>query len=258
MSRKDFLKITSAFLSFSALGFTQSALNSFVPPPVFWRGDSRLPYLSLTFDDCYVYSYLRQLEKLLDGHPSIKVTFFPTGTAIQNAEKQDPSFWSRMVGKGHEMGYHGYNHQYPSKLSNSEMLSDFDKWLDSAQRALGDKPTIRFARPPYGDLSLSFQNLCVKRNLVAAMWSTYWGGGPQVAHQEIENMKSGDIVLFHIDYWDIENAEYAIPLLAKNSLYAVTLSNLYFFSASHSTLWKARSREHPAQSQICLNGKRLR
>lgn len=258
MSRKDFLKIASAFLSFPALGFTQSAINTFLPPPVFWRGDSRLPYLSLTFDDCYVYSYLRQLETLLDEYSSIKVTFFPTGTAIQNAEKQDPGFWRRMVGKGHEMGYHGYDHQYPSELTNSEMLLDFDKWLDSAQRALGHKPSIRFARPPYGDLSLSFQNLCVKRHLVAAMWSTYWGGVPQVSHQEIENMKSGDIVLFHIDYWDIENAEYAIPLIAENSLYAVTLSNLYFFSASHSTLWKTSSGDDPSQLQICLNGYCLR
>lgn len=258
VSRKDFFNISSLFLALPLLGFTKRVIKTFVPPPILWHGDTHLPFISLTFDDCYIYSYLRKLEDILDQYPAIKVTFFPTGTAITNTEEQDQGFWNRILEKGHEIGYHGYNHQFPSKLSNPEMLGDFDKWMEAAANALGRKPQVRFARPPYGDLSISFQNLCIKRNLVVAMWSTYWGGNPEEAHQSIDEMRSGDIALFHIDYWDIENAQYAFPRIAEKSFHAVTLSNLYFFSTFpiHTGLTKSGSKL--PFFTICLDGKCLR
>jgi hypothetical protein len=138
------------------------------------------------------------------------------------------------------------------------MLQDYDKWLEAAKEALGRTPQVRFARPPYGDLSISFQNLCVRRNLVAAMWSAYWGGDPEEAHKNIDQMQSGDIALFHIDYWDIENAEYAFALLGEKYLHAVTLSNLHFFSTFQADNEQSKSQSDLPYPTICLDGKCLR
>jgi hypothetical protein len=50
-----------------------AALASLLTPPIFWHGKRHLPYLSLTFDDCYNFALLQSLEQLLDANPSIKV-----------------------------------------------------------------------------------------------------------------------------------------------------------------------------------------
>jgi hypothetical protein len=64
-------------------------------------------------------------------------------------------------------------------------------------------------------MSTSFFNLCVRRSLVAVMWSAKWGAAPRRKY-----MRGGDIVLLHIQDTDIERARLGLPLLARRRRWA--------------------------------------
>ncbi len=230
LTRRDFLKASYAMLWYGMLSCARPGLATAaasVPPRIFWHGSRHLPYVSITFDDCYHSALLQDLERSLEAYPSIRVTFFPVGIALINTTSRDPQLWKRLLGKGHEIGYHGYAHEYPGKLSSAQMLSDFDKWLEACTQVLGEVPMVRFARPPYGDLSYSFLNLCVEQNLIPAMWSAIWAGALENARRKMARVRNGDIILLHVRYQDIENAREALPIVQSLSLRAVTLSKLY-------------------------------
>jgi len=236
LTRRTFLKAALALGGWAAL--ESSGLNRIAcaaagsgPVDVFYQGKRRLPYVALTFDDCYNLDLLQELEQMLSAHRHVQVTFFPTGTALENTSRDDPDLWGRLAAQGHEIGSHSYQHQFASTLSAQEMQDDFDRWLEAAHQALGYVPAVRFARPAYGELAFAFMKLCEDRGLVPTMWSTNWGTAPERAEQEIPRMRGGEIALLHIRAWDLENTRLAIRLMAERGFKGVTLSTLY--NASH-------------------------
>ncbi len=242
LTRRTFLKAALALGGWAALegsGLRRLACAAAgSAPEVFYQGKRRLPYVALTFDDCYNIKLLQELEHMLSAHRRVQVTFFPTGTALINASRDDPGLWGRLAAQGHEIGSHSYQHALASTLSAQEMRDDFERWLEAAHQALGYLPAVRFARPAYGELAYSFMKLCEDRELVPTMWSANWGTAPERAEQEIPQMRGGDIALLHIRAWDLENARLAIRLMAERGFKGVTLSTLY--DASHDVRLECR------------------
>src|SRR5512143_2040472 len=116
-SRRDFLKLGGAALlaaSLPSLEFVQA--ESPKPAPLIYHGSARQRYVALTYDDCYLLQRLQELETLLDQFPEFKITLFPVGVAIQNLQRQDSSIWNRFYDKGHEIGYHSWDHKNFSGL----------------------------------------------------------------------------------------------------------------------------------------------
>jgi peptidoglycan/xylan/chitin deacetylase (PgdA/CDA1 family) len=228
-SRRQFLKALVALAGSSALTGLPAAApfaRAAAKPPVVWHGRWGQPYLCLTFDDCFRAKTLQGLEALLNANPAVKVTFFPVGTALNYTTLYDAGLWKRLAGYGHEIGYHGYDHRHPSRQSDIECLIDYDRWLAACRQALGAEPAVRFARPPYGETSDSFLNLCARRGLVPVTWSAN-----RQALARRSTLRGGDIILMHVDDEELAMARAGLALLAQPPpLAAVTLSTLYDLS----------------------------
>ncbi len=223
LSRRDFLKLGSTLALASPL-----VLAAADQPPVIWHGDQATSMLALTFDDCYSYTVLRQMERELIKHPFTRVTFFPVGQAVQRHSEQDPGIWKRLVSRGHEIGYHTFSHQFGSSLSTDAMIADYQLWIDAVSQSLGHTPPVRFARPPYADMSRSFMEMCAEMDLAIAMWSAEFGLKAEITEDEVATLKGGDIVLFHMGPWDLDNLRFALPHLTDFGLQMVTMSAFHF------------------------------
>jgi peptidoglycan/xylan/chitin deacetylase (PgdA/CDA1 family) len=231
LSRRAFLKTAAAMVGGLVLPGVQDALANSGAPATLWHGNRNLALISLSFDDCYLLDSLRELEKLCDAYPSLKLTFFPVGVALLNTNTKDQGIWKRLVSKGHEVGYHSYDHNEaipPSKMSDSAMQADYVRWYEVLSQVLDDQPTIRFARPPFGDLSYSFLNMCSKNNLTPAMWSVSWGKTFTDMQAEVKKIIKGDVILLHVRNPDVGNLRHAMPFLQRSGLQMVTLSDLLF------------------------------
>jgi peptidoglycan/xylan/chitin deacetylase (PgdA/CDA1 family) len=231
ITRRIFLKTAAALVGGLLLPDVQDALANPGAPPTLWHGNRNLSLISLSFDDCYLINSLRELEKLCDAYPSMKLTFFPVGVALLNTNAKDQGIWKRLVSKGHEVGYHSYDHNEeipPSKMSDSAMLVDYERWYEVYSQVVGDKPVVHFARPPFGDLSYSFLNLCAKKELTPAMWSVNWGKTFKDMQAEVKKIIKGDVILLHIRNPDVDNLRHALPFLHRSDLQMVTLSDLLY------------------------------
>lgn len=228
ISRRDFLKLGSLSLLSAAFLSYEPAETAYQAQPVIYQGSAHYNRVALTYDDCYLVTILHRLEAILDQHPEVRITLFPVGDALLNNQSKDPGVWKRFVVKGHEIGYHSFNHANPELISSQGIVADFDRWLDALWFVLDEEPVVRFARPPYGNISSSFLYMCAQRGLVPTMWSTGWGGPTEsVVSYTVPKIRRGDIVLLHTRLEDMDTTADALPELADRGIQAVSLSRLY-------------------------------
>lgn len=228
-SRRDFLKLGGAAL----LGISAS---KFIPPqndepyftaPLIWYGSRTFKRMAFTYDDCYLLNKMQALEELLDDYPEFKVTFFPVGSKLLHLEEQDAGIWKRLVAKGHEIGYHTFDHVNLGVMSPVTALLDYDKWYAALAQVLGREYNVRFVRPPYDIISPTMDVLCQERGLVAALFSIGGGGDPGIVTRAIQRGKGGDIIQMHIRTQDYNSSVQVYPWLKENNWELVTMSKLY-------------------------------
>jgi peptidoglycan/xylan/chitin deacetylase (PgdA/CDA1 family) len=227
-TRRDFLKISGLSLLSTAFLPFEPATTGFVEQPVFYQGSKFFKRVALTYDDCYLVTMLHRLEDILDRNPEVRITLFPVGEALLNNENKDPGVWKRFYKNGHEIGYHSFDHTNPQVMSAEKVLADFDLWMDALREVLDQEPVIRFARPPFGNTSPSFLEMCAQRGVVPTMWSTGWGGPTEsVVNYTVPKIQRGDVVLLHTRIEDMDTSEKALPELAERDIQPVTMSRLY-------------------------------
>lgn len=228
-SRRDFLKLSAtALVGISAGKFIPSQEDEpYFTAPLLWNGTRKFKRMAFTYDDCYLLNKMQALEVLLDDYPEFKVTFFPVGSKLLNLEEQDGGIWKRLVEKGHEIGYHTFDHVNLGVMSPAAALMDYDKWHDALTQVLGREYNVRFVRPPYDVISYTMDVLCQERGLVAALFSIGGGGEPDIVTRAIQKGKGGDIVQMHIRTQDYNSSVRAYPWLRENNWELVTMSKLY-------------------------------
>jgi peptidoglycan/xylan/chitin deacetylase (PgdA/CDA1 family) len=201
---------------------------------VIYHGSRNYPTIALTFDDCWHPEVLDQLIEMVKPYPDFRLTFFAIGDAILIDEALSPGIWKRIHQNGHEIGYHTYHHVDPAVMSPKALVADFNQWMNTLQQVLGFQPTVHFAKPPYDDLSPSFQTLCKERNLVGTMFSIgYEGQTEQDGLNAASHTQNGDIVQMHTyqdpnqGRLDVSITEKVLPYLAGQGFSLVTMSKLY-------------------------------
>lgn len=78
---------------------------------------------------------LRRILDLLDDH-SVVATFFVPGWVAE----EYPTEISDIVARGHEIGHHGYLHEWPSRLSRDEEHAVLARGLEALTRTTGVRP----------------------------------------------------------------------------------------------------------------------
>lgn len=120
--------------------------------------------LLLTFDDGPLEGstipILNELEK-----EGIKGLFFCVGNNIE----KNPELIKEILGGGHEIGNHTYNHKIITKLSRGELNYE----IDSVNRMMIEKfdYKINYFRPPHGRFGIFTKKMIVQKNLTNVMWS---------------------------------------------------------------------------------------
>jgi peptidoglycan/xylan/chitin deacetylase (PgdA/CDA1 family) len=231
LSRRDFLKLSGLSVLGAAFWQYEPTVSSYQAQPILYKVSEHFQRVALTYDDCYLVTMLHELENTLDQNPEVRITLFPVGEALLNNQGKDPGIWKRFYDKGHEIGYHSFDHTNPEVMSTKDVLADFDRWLDALREVLAIEPVVHFARPPYGNTSESFLNMCAQRGLVPTMWSTGWGGPTEsVVNYTVPKILPGDIVLLHTRPEDMQTTADALPELAERGIQPVTLTHLYIDS----------------------------
>lgn len=233
-SRRDFLKIGGAAALSAAFSSFRVGSAGTLDPTVIYHGSRKYRKLAMTFDDCWHPEVLQQLMDMVAPHPDFHFTFFAIGDAVEIDEALKPGIWKRLHEKGHEIGYHTYHHADPQVMSTSTLLDDFDQWMSLMQRVLGFAPEVHFARPPYDNLSLSWEELCRKRGMVATLYSAgYESPSMDESMKLAAKSLNGDIVQMHTyqdpphGRYDVDITAKVVPYLAGQGFTLVTMSQLY-------------------------------
>ena len=139
-----------------------------------------------------------------------KASFFCIG---ENVAKY-PDMYHRIISEGHAVGNHTQHHKNGWKTTNKEYLDDI--------RAASQFIHSDLFRPPYG--RVRFSQLRVIRNemqLTPVMWSLVSGDfdtalSPEnCAKNVLDNMREGDIIVFHDSEKASERLKYALPLVLE-------------------------------------------
>lgn len=229
ISRRDFLKLGAAALFGVSAGKFIPAQDDepYFTAPLIWNGSRKYKRMAFTYDDCYLLNKMHALEKLLNEYPEFKVTFFPVGQKLLNLEEQDNGIWKRLAEKGHEIGYHTFDHVNLGVMTPATALMDYDKWYAALTQVLGREYNVRFVRPPYDVISYTMDVLCQERGLVATLFSIGGGGEPDIVTRAIQKGKGGDIIQMHIRTQDYNSSVQVYPWLRENKWELVTMSKLY-------------------------------
>jgi len=227
LSRRDFLKLGGAALLTAAFRGVTRPEAAFSLPPILHHGSRRHRYFALTYDDCYLVNKMQELEATLSEYPDFRITLFPVGMALLNNAGKDPTIWRRFFDKGHDIGYHSFEHTNLAVMSPKGILVDYQRWSEALAQVLGFLPEVRFARPPYDIMSYPFEYLCNERGLVATLYSTGGGGQPETVMKAIRASQNGDIVQMHIRTDDIHTTQQALPYMTAQGIGATSLTRLY-------------------------------
>lgn len=178
--------------------------------------------VAITFDDGPG-KYTGELLDFLKEN-DIRVTFFLVGNRLSSYK----SIVKRQVEEGHEIGYHSWKHDIQTTLSNSRIISDYEKSSKLLKSIAGAEFTLW--RTPGGGKSDRVLN-CI--DLPHIMWSVDTLDWKYRETKRTWNViksysKDNSIVLLHdIHKTTVKGAMKALEEMQKGDYEFVTVSELY-------------------------------
>ena len=184
----------------------------------------------LTFDDGPHPEYTPAvLERLRERH--LTAAFFLLGTRIE----ADPHLVERIEDAGHALGNHTYSHPDLGWLN-------FRQAHEEIARCQVLVPTAKLFRPPYGKLTPGLRLAARRHGLRCLNWTLDSGDwrcrsaadARDCAHQVLELLQPGDIVLFHDNHrWIEPILEFVLPRLAVAGQHDFAGKRTERFTPSH-------------------------
>lgn len=203
------------------------------------KGDTKRRNILMTYDDWP--KNPEQLESILDTYKkaNAKATFFLLGDRMNwlaNGEldnygwgKDGKKLINRIVGEGHELGIHGWQHKdLMPTLTPEELSRQFDQSLN-AFKSVVPNYNVRYFRSPGGDYNDTVLKTASKFGLQHVYWNVESGGTVEETSQYVKNgvekRGNGSIVLSHVQrQYDVEQAEQIIRWLQDQSYNLTTVS----------------------------------
>ena len=140
-----------------------------------------------------------------------RATFFFVGELIE----AHPELVERVIGAGHQVGYHSYDHESPKDRSAAELKRDLAHGK-SLLRRFG--VTEFLYRPPYGHLTITSMLLTVIQGWKVVMWSvegrdSFDDEDAVIENLNIDMLAPGSIILLHDVY---DKTARLLPTLLEN------------------------------------------
>lgn len=148
----------------------------------------------LTFDDGPHHGRDAQIYDILDAK-GVKAMFFFLGEKVQ----ANPNTAKEAKARGHEVGYHSWDHKNLRAESLATVQADFTKGL-AAFNAVGLRPKV--FRPPFGNYNSGIIATAKKHGMSVVNWtndSLDWKikSAAGITSRVLEQSAPGDIVLLH-------------------------------------------------------------
>jgi peptidoglycan/xylan/chitin deacetylase (PgdA/CDA1 family) len=169
---------------------------SAVLKPVIYRGPKATSgkVVYLTFDDGPS-RYTPAVLNVLKSYDA-KATFFVVGSQIRTRE----AMTRRIAREGHSVQNHTWRHPNLTRLSSTEISSQFTRTNRAIRRQGIPQPVCQ--RPPYGALNNRVRRVSQTLGMRTVMWSldaNDWRrpGASAIARRVVRGTSNGTIVLMH-------------------------------------------------------------
>ena len=199
-------------------------------------------FAALTFDDGPSGPLSRKLLAVLDRH-GVSATFFFCGYRVA----QYPEEAAAAAQAGHELGIHGYSHDYLHKKDRQAVLNELEQTAQVIAGAAGQAP--RLFRPPGGLSGNTVQAACQELGLPIVLWSVDpedWRcqDPDTITRRVLSQVKNGSIILMHeLSESSVAAADAILERLQSDGYHFLTVSQLAAADAS---------RLLPGQSYSCF------
>ena len=142
-----------------------------------------------------------EILDILDRY-HVKTTFFLVGFWIDAY----PERTIQIAARGHEIGNHSTNHPNMPTLSAEQMAQEIDETQEKITKLTSQTPTL--FRAPFGDYDNKLMSLLHEKGYEGIQWSIDsldWKdiGTDQIVQRVTDDVKSGDIILFHNNSEDV-------------------------------------------------------
>ncbi len=202
-------------------------------PNYVWNIPTTDKILYLTFDDGPTPEITEWTLDILQKH-NAKATFFCIGTNIE----KHPSIFQRLIGEGHSIGNHTFNHPrgwktkteaYIEEVVHTQhtidlQISNYNNPDDlpiskSSNRRLS---IVNLFRPPYGQITLKQGKSLLKLGYKIIMWDVLAFDWTEAQSREkcfqnvISKAVPGSIIVFHDSEKAAKRMQYALPKILEH------------------------------------------
>ena len=179
-------------------------------PSLLWKVDSSAKDIYLTFDDGPIPG---PTEFVLDTLKpfNIKATFFCIGDNV----RKHPEEFSKVVGAGHSIGNHTFNHLSGWKTTTSA-------YADNTELCQNVLPSKRLFRPPFGRITRS--QISALNDYKIVMWDVLTFDYDRSLDPEkclrgsLKAVRPGSIIVFHDSLKAEKNLNYVLPRFVDSCL----------------------------------------
>ena len=179
--------------------------------------------VALTFDDGPSIHTPRLLEAMHDN--GFHGTFFMVGTFVQGNQ----GTLKKMLKYRNELGIHGWNHPYYSKMSQAEVASDIDRTRNLICSYTGVSPNL--VRPPYGSHNATTLAAFSQMGCSCCMWNTdiedwKYFNAAVVENNILNRVHPGAVLVIHDSHsWSVDAIISAMPKLKAQGYELCTVSD---------------------------------
>lgn len=179
-----------------AIFIVKKIIKIFLYPVVIYRIPSK--FLYLTFDDGPDPTVTPQILNILDSF-NILATFFVEGRKLE----QYPEIVQKTADMGHALGYHSYKHNALGDMSLQDLVLENRRMISLFTPIIGN--SVSLLRPPFGNLTAKSLLFFWWNNKTIVQWSIDSKdslgdeGSSIILNMRSENIRQGDILLFHDD-----------------------------------------------------------
>lgn len=164
----------------------------------------------LTFDDGPTPEITEWTLNLLKEY-NAKATFFCIGDNI----RKYPEIFQKVIGDGHSIGNHTYNHLNGWKTATDYYIENAK--LYETEHCKLKTENCQLFRPPYGKIKPSQSKTLRKLGYKIIMWDVISYDFDATISKEqclenvLKNVQSGSIIVFHDSKKAFQNLEYVLP-----------------------------------------------